>query len=70
MERIIKIIHACCILYNICIDMGDSLPSGDINREIGDDIDNDDDEHVAENEGREEVAGVQKREYLANLINL
>jgi hypothetical protein len=50
--------------------MGDPLPSGDINREIGDDIDNDNDEHVAENEGREEVAGFQKREYLANLINL
>jgi hypothetical protein len=67
-ERIIKIIHACCILHNICIDMGDLLFSENIDREMDDNIDND--EHEAENEEREEIAGAQKREYLANLINL
>jgi hypothetical protein len=65
-EQIIKIIHACCILHNICIDMGDSLPLED--REIDDNTDSDD-EHEAENERSEEIAGAQKREYLANLIN-
>ena len=32
-ERTIKIIHACCILHNLCIDTGDLL-SEDIDREI------------------------------------
>ena len=61
-ERTIKIIHACCILHNLCIDTGDLL-SEDIDREI-----EDDDEYEVANERREETAGVQKREYLANLL--
>ena len=68
-ERIIKIIHACCILHNFCIDMGDLLPLEDINRETEDNMDNDEDEYAV-NEGREETAGIQKREYLADLMNL
>ena len=58
-ERIIKIIHACCILHNICIDMGDLLSSENV-REMDDNIDSDD-EYEAENEEREEMAGTQKR---------
>ena len=65
-ERIIKIIHACCILHNICIDMGDLLSSENV-REMDDNIDSDN-EYGAENEEREEMAGTQKREYLANLL--
>jgi hypothetical protein len=62
-ERIIKIIHACCILHNFCIDMNDFLSLEDnIDREIENDIDE------AVNDEREEIAGSQKREYLANLL--
>jgi len=63
-EWIIKIIHACCILHNICIDMRDLLPFED--GEIDDNIDSDD-EHETENERSEEIADAQEREYLANL---
>ncbi len=64
-ERTIRIIHACCILHNLCIDAGDILPD-DIDGEIEDNTD--DDEYEEANERREETAGVQKREYLADLL--
>jgi hypothetical protein len=64
-ERIIKIIHACCILHNLCIDMGDIL-SDDIDRELEDNINDEYDDEA--NERREETAGIQKREYLADLL--
>ncbi|CAB4435260.1 unnamed protein product [Rhizophagus irregularis] len=67
LQRIVKIIHACCILHNICIDMGDLLSSENVNREMDDDI-NGNNEYEAENEEMEEMAGTQKREYLADLI--
>ena len=41
-------------MHNICIDMGDPLPSEGI---IKDNIDIDGDEYEAENEGREDTAG-------------
>jgi hypothetical protein len=67
LERIIKIIHACCILHNICIDMNDLLSLEDddnMDREIeGIDI-----ECEIINDGREETAGSQKREYLADFL--
>ncbi|GES83228.1 putative nuclease HARBI1 [Rhizophagus clarus] len=70
-ERINKIIFACCILHNFCIDMNDLLSlEDDINREI-EEIEEDIDiysEFEAENDGREEIAGTQKREYLADLL--
>ncbi|GET64787.1 putative nuclease HARBI1 [Rhizophagus irregularis DAOM 181602=DAOM 197198] len=66
-EWIVKIIHACCILHNICIDMGDLLSSENVNREMDDDI-NGNNEYEAENEEMEEMAGTQKREYLTDLI--
>ncbi|GES86159.1 putative nuclease HARBI1 [Rhizophagus clarus] len=70
-ERINKIIFACCILHNFCIDMNDLLSlEDDINREI-EEIEEDIDiysEFEAENDGREETAGTQKREYLADLL--
>jgi len=49
----------------VCIDAGDILPD-DIDREIEDNTD--DDEYEEANERREETAGVQKREYLADLL--
>lgn len=72
LERITKIIHACCILHNICIDKGDLLPSEDEmeddNSEGDDEESEDDEEAFIANEGRERTAGIQKREYLANLL--
>ncbi|KAF0420940.1 putative nuclease harbi1 [Gigaspora margarita] len=71
MGRIVKIIYACCILHNFCIDMGDELSSEDINinKEINEEI-NLETELEAINEVQEK-AGAQKRDYLANiLINL
>jgi hypothetical protein len=64
-ERIIKIIHACCILHNLCIDMGDLLSSED---DLDSEIEDIDIEFEAVNDRREETAGTQKREYLANLL--
>ncbi|CAG8707490.1 9674_t:CDS:2 [Rhizophagus irregularis] len=66
-EQIVKIIHACCILHNICIDMGDLLSSENVNKEMDDDI-NGNNEYEAENEEMEEMVSTQKREYLADLI--
>ncbi|CAB4479428.1 unnamed protein product [Rhizophagus irregularis] len=66
-EQIVKIIHACCILHNICIDMGDLLSSENVNKEMDDDI-NGNNEYEAENEEIEEMVSTQKREYLADLI--
>jgi len=65
-DRIIKIIHACCILHNLCIDMNDLLLP------LEDDMDNETEDIDIEceiiNDGREETAGIQKREYLADLL--
>jgi hypothetical protein len=72
LERITKIIHACCILHNICIDKGDLLSFEDEieddSSEGGDEENEDDEEAFIENEGRERTAGIQKREYLADLL--
>ncbi|CAG8607387.1 6760_t:CDS:2, partial [Scutellospora calospora] len=64
MERIIRIIHACCILHNFCIDMEDVLSLEDIN----DEKINYEGEVKATNETYEETASIQKRDYLANLL--
>jgi nuclease HARBI1 len=64
-ERIIKIIHACCILHNLCIDMNDLLPLED---DIDSEIENIEIEHNEIDNEREEMAGNLKREYLANFL--
>ncbi|CAI2190083.1 3462_t:CDS:2 [Funneliformis geosporum] len=72
LERITRIIHACCILHNICINNGDLLSSEDEikddNSEENDEENEDDEEIFIANEGRERIAGIQKREYLENLL--
>ena len=64
-ERTIKIIHACCILHNLCIDMNDLLPLED---DMDSEMEDIDIECEIINDGREETAGIQKREYLADLL--
>ncbi|CAG8785403.1 16061_t:CDS:2 [Cetraspora pellucida] len=64
LERIVRIIYACCILHNICIDNNDILDEDDdINSK-----NNEDYEEIMINEEREHMADIQKREYLANIL--
>lgn len=65
LERIVKIIHACCILHNLCIDNGDLLLE-DI--EINDETEEDNVESENITDDEERIAGIQKREYLANYL--
>ena len=64
LERIVRVIHACCILHNFCIDNGDILSIEDF------EIDNEENEgnEAIISDDEERIAGVQKREYLADYL--
>ncbi|CAG8596177.1 2468_t:CDS:2 [Scutellospora calospora] len=69
LERIVRIIHACCILHNFCIDNGDLLSFEDIEVNSELEYENQNDiENDAITAEQERIAGIHKREYLADYL--
>lgn len=55
-ERIIRTIHACCILHNFCIDMDDLYSLKD--NKLDDGVNSNENESVIADKTREETAGI------------